>query len=77
MEIPIFFSDFRLTTCTSQTSLDGFPDYEIGSKSEPSVPADLQQDLKQDLAHIREWGMPRAWSRTVFGSSALEVNGSL
>lgn len=40
MEILILFSDFTLPTCTSQTSLHmGFPDYEIGSKSEPSVAA--------------------------------------
>lgn len=55
MEIPIFFSNFTLPTCTSQTSPHmGFPDYEIGSKSEPNVAAGLQQDLRQDLAHIRE-----------------------
>lgn len=72
------FSDFALPTCTSQTSLHmDFPDYEIGSKSELNVAADLQQDLSQDLAQIREWGLPRAWSSTAFGNPALEDNARL
>lgn len=72
------FSDFALPTCTSQTSLHvGFPDYEIGSRFEPNVAADLQQDLRQGLANIWEWGLPRAWSSTAFGNPALEGNASL
>lgn len=72
------FSDSVLPTCTSQTSLHmGFPDHEIGSKSEPNVAADLQQDLRQDPAQIREWGLHRDWSSTDFGNPDLEGNVSL
>lgn len=71
MEILILFSDFTLPTCTSQTSLHmGFPDYEIGSKSEPSVAAAGPESRP---AHIRECGLPRSWTSTDFGNPVLEL----